>query len=146
MTAINLTPQQRIEVEKHSRYKENLRQAVIDQAIYWNGNNGYNGTDDQRPTVDQIANWFKHRSLAESVLADTNKVDVQFWLSLSAPRLKEQAINMDLPENTPTLSEFGKIFAGTLGVEFVVDSMIAAKTFDTLATVAFDEQAKTVPF
>lgn len=144
MTEINLTQQQRTDVQKHSRYRDGLSIAVVDQGIYWNGNDGT-----ATPTAPGLSDWYKHRSVAEGVLADTNALDINKWISLATPRLKEESITMDettFPPEVVVSVDNGKNYAVGLDVEFILNAMVADKTFDVLASVAYDEEAKGVPF
>ena len=124
MPAVNrvLTSDEKATLQANTRFIAQCKQAMLDKAVYWTGQNGVNMADS--PTAIR---WAKSRLYGNGLISNpsslSNTVVQQFIIYLK---------NMNLWDSTVT----------PFDADMVIDYMIAQSKFDILADNVFDEQIK----
>jgi hypothetical protein len=118
-----LTSDEKATLQANPRFIAQCKQAMLDKAVYWTGQNGVNMPDS--PTAIR---WAKSRLYGNGLISNPS--------SLSNGAIVQQFIiylkNMNLWDSAVT----------PFNADTVIDYMIAQSKFDTLADNVFDEQIK----
>lgn len=113
-----LTNDQKIQMQKHLRFRDQVRWAILDKARYWSQHSGEN------PPGDDLIKWAKSRHLGTKIVSQPDNIGVpeaatQFCVLLTS------AVYDDSASFSP---------------DSVIDYMLSQQLFDVLADAWFDLQ------
>lgn len=111
-----LTNDQKIQLQKNARFRDQVRWAILDKARYWSQHSGEN------PPNDDLIHWAKSRHLGTRIINQPDNIGVpeaatQFCVLLTS------AVYDD---------------AGSFNPDTVIDYMLGESLFDVLADAWFD--------
>lgn len=113
-----LNNDQKIQMQKHQRFRDQVRWAILDKARYWSQHNGDN------PPNDDLVHWAKSRQLGTKIINQPDNIGVpeaatQFCVLLTS------AVYDD---------------AGSFTPDSVIDYMLSQSMFETLSDGWFELQ------
>lgn len=122
MAVVTISDEQRIELEKNSRFQDVTKQFVKNFAIFIVGNNG-----DAPPGGMSKVEWAKRRTIGAGVVNHPNSQDYQEWVAQFSMYLKGQPV-------------------WDTDIDTTITAMIASGKFDELADLTYALRAQRIEF